>query len=89
MLLTVTYVATHTMLFYIKNNFILYILNSITVLTNIVLITSQNHLSIAQASSSFKHLDMYTIMYAKPTLIAEVFYFVTRVQLRLITVTVN
>ena len=43
---------------------------------------SQSHLSIAKASSSFKHLDMYTFTYATPTLITEALHLVTRIQLR-------
>ena len=39
-------IATHTILFQIKNGFILWILSGITVINNIVLIISQRHLSI-------------------------------------------
>ena len=59
------------------------------VLNNMVLIISQSHLSIAQLSSSFEHLDMLTFMYATPTLTTETLRLVTRVQLLLMTVTVN
>ena len=53
------------------------ILNGITVLNNIVLLITQSHLSIVQASSSFKHLDMHTFMYTTSTFITEVHYPVT------------
>ena len=66
-----------------------FIFSGITVLNNIVLTISQSHLSIAQASSSFKCLDMHTFTYATPTLITEALRFVIRVQLLLTTVTVN
>ena len=42
---------------------------------------SQSRLSVPQASSSFKRLDMYTFTYATPTLITEALHIVTRVQL--------
>ena len=40
----------------------------------------------AQASSSFKHLDTHTFTYATPTSITEVLCLVTQVQLLLTTV---
>ena len=43
----------------------------ITVLNNIVLIISQSCLSIAQARSTFKHLDTHMFTYATPTLITK------------------
>ena len=49
----------------------------------------QSRLSIAQLSSSFKHLDMCMFTYATPTLITKVLHLVTQVQLLLMTVTVN
>ena len=61
----------------------------ITVLNNILLLTACSHLSITQASSSFKRLDMRTFTYATPTFIPEVLHLVTLVQLLLMTVTVN
>ena len=64
-------------------------LPSIIVLNNIVLIISRSRLSIVQASSYFKHLDMHTFKYARPTLITEELRLVPRVQLLLTTVTVN
>ena len=59
-----------------------------TVLNNIIL-RPWSHLSIAQASSFFKHLNMRTFTYGTPTIITKVLHLVTRVQLLLITVTVN
>ena len=43
---------------------------------------SRSRLSIAQASSSFKRLDMHTFTYATPTFTNKVLHLVTRVQLR-------
>ena len=37
----------------------------------------------AQASSSFKHLDMLTFMYATPTFVTGVLHLVAQVQLLL------
>ena len=37
----------------------------------ILLLINQSHLSIAQASSFFKHLDTGNIMYATPTFITD------------------
>ena len=42
-----------------------------------------------QASSSFKHLNTHTFMYATPTFITEVLRLVTLVQLLVMTVAVN
>ena len=63
----------------------------ITVLNNIkfLLIISQSHLSKAKLSSSFKRFSKRTFMYATPTLITEALHLVTRVQLLLMTITVN
>ena len=47
------------------------------------------HGIIAQASSSFKRLNARKFTDATPTLITEVLHLVTRVQLLLMTVTVN
>ena len=63
-------------------------LSDTTVLNNFVLMISQSHLSIAQANSSFKCLDMCMFTYTTPTLITEVLGLVTRVQLPLVTVIV-
>ena len=46
-------------------------------LNNILLIISQSHLSIAQASSSFKCLDKHTFTYATPTLITKALQLIT------------
>ena len=46
-------------------------------------------LSITLASSSFKRLDTHMFRYATPTYITEAFRLVTKVQLLLMTVTVN
>ena len=54
---------------------------------NILLLVTQSHLCIAQASSSFKCLDTCTFMYATPTFITEAFHLVTQVQLLLTNVT--
>ena len=40
-------------------------------LNNILLLTTQNRLSIAQASSSFKRLNTHKFTYATPTFITE------------------
>ena len=87
--ITKGHIAIHTILFQIKNGIILLILSGIAVLNNIVLIITQSHLSIAQVSSSFKHLNTRMFRYAIPTLIIEALCHVTRVQLLLMTVTVN
>ena len=52
-----------------------------TVLNNILLLTTQSRLSIAQASSSFKCLNMHTFTFATPTLITEALHLLTQVQL--------
>ena len=59
------------------------------VLNNILLLTTRSRLSIAQASSSFKHFDTHTFMYTTPTFITEALHLVTQVQLLLIDFTVN
>ena len=61
----------------------------ITVLNNILLLTTRSRLSIAQASSSFKLFDTRMFTYAIPTFITEALSLVTQVQLFLTTVTVN
>ena len=48
-----------------------------------------SRLFIAQASSSFKRLDICMFMYATPTFITKALRLVTQVQLLLMTVTVN
>ena len=58
-------------------------LSGITVLKRLII------LSIAQASSSFQCLDMYTFTYATLIFITEAFHLVTQVQLFLRTATVN
>ena len=60
--------------------------NGVTVLNNILLLITQSHLSITQASSSFKCLDTRLFMYATPTFITKALCLVTRVQLLLMTV---
>ena len=60
-----------------------------SVLNNILLLITQSPLSIIQASSSFKHLDIRTFTYTTPTFITEVLRLVTQVQLLLTTVAVN
>ena len=60
-----------------------------TVLNNILLLITRSRLSIAQASSSFKRLNMCTFMYATPTFITEVLCLLTQVQLVLMNFTVN
>ena len=57
------------------------------VLNNILLLTSRSHLSIAQASSSFKRFDMRTFTYTTPTIITEALCLLTQVQLLLIDYT--
>ena len=79
--------AMHTILFKILNSFFLQYLSSITY---ILLLLTQSHLSIAQASCSFKcSLNMCTFMHTTPTFITEVLHLVTQLQLLLMTVTVN
>ena len=58
-------------------------------MTNILLLITRSHLSIAQASSSFKHFDMRMFTYTTPTFVTEVLHLVTQVQQLLMTVTVN
>ena len=54
--------------------------SSIPVLNNMILLhNSPSRLSVTQASSSFKRLDMRTPMYATPTFITELFHLVTYV----------
>ena len=69
--------------------FFRFLLVYITVLNDIALTISQSRLSIAQLSSSFKHLDTRMFTYATPTLVTEALRLLTRVQLLLTTVTVN
>ena len=52
---------------------------SFTPFKNIKLLITQSHSSIAQATSSFKHLDMYTFMHAIPTFVTEALCVVTQV----------
>ena len=54
------------------------------VLNNILLLTTQNRLFIAQASSSFERFDMHTFTYTTPTFIIEALRILTQVQLLLI-----
>ena len=49
-------------------------------LNDIILLITQSHLSVAQASSSFKCLSMNMPMHATPTLITEALHLVTYVQ---------
>ena len=67
----------------------LWFLSGITVLNDILLLTTRSCLSIAQAKSSFKLFDTRTFTYATPTFITEALRLVTQVQLFLRTVTVN
>ena len=60
-----------------------------TVLNNILLLITRSRLSISQVSSSFKHLNTHTFMYATPTFITEALHVVTLVQLLLTTVAFN
>ena len=62
---------------------------TVTVLNNILLLLTQNHLLIAQASSSFKLLDTCMLTYATAIFITEVLCLVTPVQLFLMNVTMN
>ena len=57
------------------------VVDSITVLNNILLLTTRIRLSIAQANSSFKLFDTSTFTYATPTFITEALRLVTQVQL--------
>ena len=65
------------------------LLHYTTVLNNILLLITCSHLSIAQASSSFKHLNTHMFTYATLTFITEALCLVTLVQLLLMTVAVN
>ena len=78
----------HTILFSIQNGLILRFLSGISVLNTVILLVTQSHLSIAQASS-FKCLNTHTFTYGTLTFITEAHYLVTQVQLLLMTVTVN
>ena len=49
---------------------------------------AHSRLSVTQASSSFKRLNMRTFMYATPTFVTEALCLLTQVQLLLTTVTV-
>ena len=60
-----------------------------TALNNILLLIAHSRLSITQASSSFKHLDMCTFTYATLIFITVALCLITLVQLLLTTVTVN
>ena len=60
-----------------------------TVLNNILLLIARSSLSITQANSSFKHLDMRTFKYTTTTYKTQALRLVTLVQLLLTTVTVN
>ena len=62
---------------------------TVTVLNNILLLLTQKHLPIAQASSSFKLLDTCMLTYATTIFITEVLCLVTPVQLFLMNVTMN
>ena len=59
------------------------------VLNNILLLITQSHLSIAQASSSFKCFDTHTFTYTTPAFKTEALRLLTQVQLLLIDFTVN
>ena len=61
----------------------------ITILNNILLLTTQSYLSAAQDSSFLKCLDMHTFVYATPTFVSEAFCLVTQLQLLLTIVTMN
>ena len=56
-------------------------LSGITILNNIILLITRNCLSLAQASSCYKSLDMYTPMYSTPTFVTEELCLVTYVVL--------
>ena len=58
---------------------------AITVLNTTVLVITQSHLSISQASSCFKCLNMHMFTYTTPTFITEAHHLVTRVY----TATIN
>ena len=58
-------------------------------LNNILLLTTRSHLSIAQASSSFKRFNTHTLTYITLTFITEALRLLTQVQLLLIDFTVN
>ena len=58
--------------------------NYITVLNIMILLITQSHLSVGQASSTFEHLGMCTSMYTTSTFITEALrsiHLVTYVQL--------
>ena len=67
----------------------LFFISDIIVLSNIILLLTQSCLSIAQASFSFKCLNVHMFSYATPAFVTEVLYLVTHVQMLLTTVTVN
>ena len=53
-------------------------------LNNTVLLINRSHLSIVQASSSFKRLDTRMIMYPTPIFITEALRLITWVKLQLL-----
>ena len=55
--------------------------NYITVLNIIILLITQSHLSVGQASSAFEHLGICTSMYITSTFITEALHLVTYVRL--------
>ena len=56
-------------------------MGNVVSLTGHILLITQSCLSVAQASSSFKCIDMCTPTHATPTFIAEALHLVTYVQL--------
>ena len=56
-------------------------LSGITVLNNIIFLITRSHLSVAQASSSFKHLDARMPTYTTLTFTNEALCLVAYVQL--------
>ena len=70
----------HTKLLSLKLLYSL-VFSGITVLNNIMLLITQSHLSVAQASPCFKHLDTHTPTCATPTSIPKAPHLGTYVQL--------
>ena len=73
------HIAMHTILLQLE--IVLFFSFLVACITKIILLIIQSHLLAAQASSSFKHLDMCTSTYATHTFKTKVLCLVTNVQL--------
>ena len=79
---TKDYLAMHTILLKLKTAlFFSFLVVYVTVLNNIILLITQSRLYVAQASSSFKHLDTGMLTHTTSTFTTEEFHLVTYVRL--------